>query len=98
MHLFSCSHPKQAATKQELLQLLSQSKLDNQLKPLITAAIKLATLETTWQPDRSQVPLDYKKGVDDQSLIGWQQTLQGCFAKSLLKGDMCKEQDLRQAL
>jgi hypothetical protein len=95
MHLFNCSHPKQAATKLELIQKLSQTKIKVPTKNLIIAAVKAATLDPTWQPNSSLIQHEYKKqGMQDQNRIGWQQILQGRFANSLSHSDKKKEQDL----
>jgi hypothetical protein len=98
MHLFNCSHPKQIANRLALLQQISQAKIDNHMKPLLTAAIKSAILDPSWQPDNTLVPQDYRRGVEDQNRIGWQQIMRGRFAHSLSRGEKSKEQDLRKVL
>jgi hypothetical protein len=98
MHLFSCTHPKQVSTKQELLHQLNTSKIEDNLKPLLTSAIKSAILDPNWQPESSIVSKGLRKGVNEQNRIGWQQILRGRFAKSLSGGDRHKEQDLRRVL
>jgi hypothetical protein len=98
MHLFNCSHPKQAAIKLQLIQKISDSKIEEPTKNLLIAAIKSVTLDPAWQPSNSIVPHEYRQGVQDQNKIGWQQIIRGRFAKSISNCNKKKEQDLRQVI
>jgi hypothetical protein len=98
MHLFNCSHPKQAAIKLQLIQKISDSKIEEPTKNLIIAAVESVTLDPAWQPSNSIVPHEYKQGMQDQNKIGWQQIIRGRFAKSISNCNKKKEQDLRQVI
>jgi ribonuclease HI len=90
-HLFSCTHPKQVAIKDQLIGELEGDKTDP-LAVIIAAAIQKGLRDHNWTPPPDETrPQQLQNGIAEQNKIGWNQVIFGRVANKLLKANDLQE-------